>query len=309
MTETSKLSVIVPIYNSERFLIRCIDSILNQTYHNLEILLIDDGSTDRSASICSDYAAKHPCIKYIRLMNGGASKSRNVGLKLSTGKFVTFVDSDDYLESDIYNDAMSAFKADIDIVSFGVKTVSTVGKILSEECYCDNIYDPKAIVKNIIANLKTAVWNKIFRRSAIKGIAFPEELTHNEDMVFFCRCVHCNTRLRTIPTIGYNYVKHNGSVTARPFTIKSLDEITAKDLSSDIISEKFPDLSEYMMPVRIRGRLNILRQLSKLKTHDYNKERADIKNWLKQNVKLRALGCSLALYYIISMNDWLIKRF
>lgn len=307
MTKSPTLSVIIPVYNSERFLYKCLDSVVNQTYKNLEIILIDDGSTDSSSSICMNYAEIHSNITYIRSLNGGPSKSRNIGLEVSSGEYITFVDSDDYLELDIYQKVIDSFRDDIDIVSFGVRTLNVNNKILSEYSEIDTIYGSEDVVKEIVAKLKTAVWNKVFRRRSINNIMFPNEFMHNEDMIFLCRCISNNIRFRTIPSIGYNYVKHGSSVTSRPFTDKSFDEIKAKDLAFDIISQKFPNLSDIILPLKITGRLNVLRGISRSNNEKFNGEKRTIKKWLRRNVRISDLSWKLKVKYAFTMNDWLIK--
>lgn len=99
----SKLTVIIPVYNTEKYLKRCIESVINQTFLDLEIILVDDGSTDQSASICDDYARRDNRIKVIHKTNGGLSDARNTGIKEATSEFISFVDSDDWLALDIYD--------------------------------------------------------------------------------------------------------------------------------------------------------------------------------------------------------------
>lgn len=114
------ISVIVPIYNVEKYLARCVDSIVNQTYKNLEIILVDDGSTDESPEICDLYANRDNRIKVMHLPNGGAGKARNIALNFVHGSYVAFVDSDDYLEDTAYEKLMNVFfdDCDIDIAEF-----------------------------------------------------------------------------------------------------------------------------------------------------------------------------------------------
>lgn len=97
-----KVSIIVPIYNMEKYLGRCIDSILVQTHTNIEVILVDDGSTDSSPQVCDDYAKRDPRIKVIHKSNGGLSSARNAGLDIATGDYIGFVDSDDYISTDMY---------------------------------------------------------------------------------------------------------------------------------------------------------------------------------------------------------------
>lgn len=113
-----KLSVIVPIYNVEKFLRRCIDSIINQSYSNLEIILVDDGSPDNCGKICDEYAALDNRIKVIHQANGGLSAARNIGIDSATGEYVAFIDSDDYIASNMYDEMISLMETnDLDIIS------------------------------------------------------------------------------------------------------------------------------------------------------------------------------------------------
>ena len=110
-----KISVIVPIYNTEKYLKRCFDSILSSTYENLEVILVDDGSPDNSGKICDEYAARDSRIRVIHKKNGGLSSARNAGLDIATGDYVTFVDSDDYIASDIYEKLVACMIDGVDI--------------------------------------------------------------------------------------------------------------------------------------------------------------------------------------------------
>ena len=120
MKKNNLISIIVPIYNVEKYLKKCIDSIINQTYKNLEIILVDDGSPDNCGKICDEYAKKDNRIKVIHKENGGVSSARNVGVENATGEYIGFVDSDDYIEKDMYEVLINNLKkenADISIIS------------------------------------------------------------------------------------------------------------------------------------------------------------------------------------------------
>ena len=115
------ISVIVPIYNVEKYLDRCVDSIINQTYKNLEIILVDDGSPDNCPQMCDDYAKKDSRIKVVHKENGGLSDARNVGMEVATGEYVSFIDSDDYISLDFYETLLETIvDNDSDIVECGV---------------------------------------------------------------------------------------------------------------------------------------------------------------------------------------------
>ena len=169
------LSVIIPVYNVEKYLKRCLDSVTKQTYSNLEIILVDDGSPDNSGSICDEYAKTDQRVKVIHQENTGVSKARNNGIDAATGECITFVDPDDWLDIEMYMIMMEyLLENNLDIVcidTYQVKYNKTVFKPL----FCmDKVFDgQKALVAILTDSIDTAVWNKIYKRSVVEGIYFP----------------------------------------------------------------------------------------------------------------------------------------
>lgn len=172
------ISVIVPIYNSEEYLSKCIDSIIQQTYQNLEIILIDDGSTDLSLQICKEYAEKDNRIKIISQRNQGPSSARNNALKIAAGDFICFVDSDDYIDKNTFKTAVDKMMTDVDMVIWGVNVFSKDN--LSYIDWFNNYLNFQINgIHNLLENKKFEIsvvpWNKMFRKSIIKkyNIDFP----------------------------------------------------------------------------------------------------------------------------------------
>lgn len=168
------ISVIVPVYNVEKYLVQCIDSILNQTYKNLEIILVDDESTDHSGKICDQFSSNENRIKVIHKKNMGLGLARNTGLENANGKYVVFVDSDDYLSnSNIKNLVAGIKKNNSDICIGGVTFVDNIGTNKSEEIYGERLYQNGDILNSLfirmLGNLpnttdimKQSVWNNIY---------------------------------------------------------------------------------------------------------------------------------------------------
>ena len=195
-----KISVIVPVYNVEQYLRRCIDSILSQTFSDFELLLIDDGSKDKSGDICDEYAAKDARIRVFHKVNGGVSSARNLGLVKANGEFIFFVDSDDYLD----NTHLENYSKDIDnfdLIFQGYKLVDeTTGKILEKKTFHEietlDFESSMNVMEQIfsIGNFFGPTWNKIFRASIISEneIKFKEDVNLREDEIFtfsYCRFV------------------------------------------------------------------------------------------------------------------------
>lgn len=170
------ISVIVPVYKVENYLNRCIDSILNQTYRNLEVILVDDGSPDNCPSICEEYAKKDSRIKIVHQENGGLSSARNTGLTVTSGEFITFVDSDDWIANDMYQilyNTMISQNADIvECNYFAVNEKTSEKSVPSKE----NIiyYDDDGLKALFLdKNIKSYVWNKLYKRNTIGDTTFP----------------------------------------------------------------------------------------------------------------------------------------
>lgn len=168
------ISIIVPVYNVEPYLCQSIESILSQTYKNLEIILIDDGSFDRCGEICDIYAGKDNRIRVIHTTNKGLSAARNLGIREAKGEFIGFVDSDDWIESDMYEDLLNYiedYSADISACGFWYEfgDYQTIYH-LSENKY-DGITSLYALIEGRINN---SVWNKLFKKDIFKNVLFPE---------------------------------------------------------------------------------------------------------------------------------------
>ena len=195
---TPKVSVIIPIYNIEKYLKECLDSIAHQTLGNIQVLMIDDGSTDSSASICKEYAANYEGFEYYYKENGGTATARNVGLKNAKGEYIGFVDSDDYIEPDMFEKMYSAAKKnDSDIVFCPTRGLDDYTKLEVGH------YDDKAIKFSILPKILPHVvdsgtfrtvdwgnWSRIFRTSIINenNIKFYEGSRRCEDFAFSVEC-------------------------------------------------------------------------------------------------------------------------
>ncbi len=216
------ISFIIPVYNAEKYISTCIKSILNQSYHDFELILIDDGSQDKSGEICDEFAAKDNRIAVCHTENGGASKARNLGLDLARGKYIWFVDADDWIDDDF----LSSLPWDNmpDITFFGFKR-----KFESHDEICEiQSFDEEfnSDLNNILNSLFTSenryfgyTWNKIFRRDVIvgSGLKFKTDLIIKEDEVFTLEYCKCISSLKILSAVPYNYrillesVSHNSN--------------------------------------------------------------------------------------------------
>lgn len=220
MKSNCKVTIIVPIYNVEKYLDKCVESIVNQTYKNLEIILVDDGSPDQSPAKCDEWEKKDSRIKVIHKKNGGLSSARNAGLDIFSGDFIFFVDSDDWLEFDAV-DSMLTFSIDndADIVAgtFYFEKAAGTNEILKSD---RKIYENEEIVLNLLLdNIRPEVCSKLYRSDLIKSYRFNENIKYAEDLPFnFYLMLNAKKLVSTgVPCYHYRLNSEN-SITASYMT-------------------------------------------------------------------------------------------
>ncbi len=230
MREKSKISVIVPIYNVEKYLDKCIQSIINQTYTNLEIILVDDGSPDNCGEICEQYAKNDSRIKVIHKENGGLADARNFGIDQMTGDYVAFVDSDDYIHPQMYErmmDVMEQKNADIVISSW--KYVHEDKDEVIQKLSANQ--EISIFEKNTIQNLYfdnsdkrvtfTVAWNKLYKKEIFDTLRFPKGKVHEDEFVTFKTLYNAN-KVAYIDEELYYYLVRSVSIMGS-FNLKRFD--------------------------------------------------------------------------------------
>ncbi len=199
------VSIIVPVYNAEKSIRRCIDSILEQSYNDTEIVLVDDGSTDSSGMICDDYQKKDNRVRAIHTTNHGVSHARNVGIAESSGEFITFVDSDDHIAPTFLENYMQ-YK-DFELVAGGYQTFPQHHQMtFQDNSYCISKGDASRL-SPMVARLDGSCWAKLFRSNIIKNnnLWFDESMKFSEDTLFSVKYMYYIDTLKTISDTGYHY--------------------------------------------------------------------------------------------------------
>ena len=209
-----KISVIIPVYNIEPYLKWCIDSVIGQTLEDIEIILVDDGSTDRSGCICDEYAANDARIRVIHKQNEGLSAARNAGLTASKAPYIMFVDGDDWVEYDFCETPYRiAVKNNVDVVLFGYNSVFNDGRIAKIETQAKRgeLSEAEALRFNVYC--ACFAWMGLYRRELFDGIRFPIGVTH-EDVGTTHRLIHAAHKIYLINDHLYNYrMNRPGSIT------------------------------------------------------------------------------------------------
>lgn len=220
----NKVSIIIPVYNTEMYLRKTIDSILNQTYRNIEVILINDGSTDNSGKICDEYVEKDRRIKGIHKNNSGVSASRNLGIDMATGVYIQFVDSDDYIEPKMTERLVEALYGEVDLVisSFKKEFRSGDKKIIRNHlCPIEGLYEKKEFMMNFGELFNNgfinSMCNKIYMTDILKehNLKCVDELSMGEDLLFNLQYLNVSKCISIVKEPLYNYVKFNfNSITA-----------------------------------------------------------------------------------------------
>lgn len=211
------LSIVIPVYNGAEAVRACLDALLGQTYRNLEVICVDDGSTDTTWAVVQEYAARDSRIRGILQENAGVSAARNRGLDAATGEYVTFVDADDWVEKSTYEIVLSAFTPEVELVCFGV-TVDG-GEYPELEEYCNLIPEGEMLVTPVVlSRMNASIWNKIYRTNLIRqsGACFPAGVAYGEDAAFFFCYAAVIRKIYGVKQKLYHYVQNTGSAMANP---------------------------------------------------------------------------------------------
>lgn len=264
MTSSKIISVIIPVYKVEAYLDRCVKSILSQSYRDLEIILVDDGSPDRCGERCDNYAALDNRIKVIHQKNAGPSGARNAGLDICCGDYVCFVDSDDEIDPQMLQIQYEAIESgQYDLAICGYQHFSSddmlpsirTNRIEKRELNSDELW------REIFVKLNNSVWNKLYRNRLISNLRFSTGLFHNEDFLFNLKYIsNCRCGIQ-IDAPLYHYFIRSDSITKSAFNEKKFDEVTVKDMAREIVREQRPALLNTAHVYCFRARMNVLRSI------------------------------------------------
>lgn len=278
------ISVIVPIYNLEKYLEKCIKSLLNQKYSNLEIFLVDDGSKDASGAICDKYGALDERIRVIHQENAGAAAARNAALDVCTGDYITFVDGDDYIDESFIQvlvENLEKNAAQISICGWQDVYESTIVEkqpLVGEEV----LYNTQQALENMLyqRQFDTAMWSKLYKRELFDGIRFPVGNVYEDIAIIykvFCRA----ERVSYVDYKGYFYLLREQGTTLQAFKLKKMDLIDVVDEMAEYLLPKFPQIRNAILCKYIRANFHIYLQIPPEKTA-YPEEKRRIEKNIKQ---------------------------
>lgn len=266
-----KLSIIVPVYNVEDYLKRCIDSIINQNFKDFELILVDDGSTDMSPSICDDYSNRDKRVIVIHKKNAGLSSARNKGLDIAKGDYIGFVDSDDWIAPNMYLDLVNFCESNkLDLAICGVELcyentnknqpyyMTTNDRIMSktealEELFCNNSFGEEA-------------WNKLYTKKVFANIRYPVGKIH-EDTYCICDILNKCKKIGYKSGIGYFYYQRQNSIMNNLTSAPSVDKILSVENVLNYLSN-YPEIFKNSAPNLLSAPLKNIKSILKNRSKD-----------------------------------------
>lgn len=298
------LSVVVPAYNIEKYIERCINSILNQKLKNIEIIIIDDGSKDKTSDICLELSLKNKNIIFKKVENGGCSSARNLGISLAKGKYITFLDSDDWIDEDMYIDMVNkAERKKADIVICGFKKLNENGNLLSivnvsEKQNKDDYVD-------CTADWFASPWNKIYRKEILdkNNIKFLLDVYAGEDLFFNFMCFFYSKNIISIDKPYYNYFMNQESVSNnyknRIDIYIVINELINFYKSKGVYKENINKVRECFKYHGIMYPFDVLQKLSENNIENWKKYYVEIKKEIKKLNRIETLDIKMYYYYRI----------
>ena len=281
------LSVIIPAYNTAKFLNKCVESVVNQTYKNIEIIIVDDGSSDSTPQICDELANKYNNIKIIHQENQGSNIARLNGFNASRGEYIAFIDSDDYIDLNAYETAIKVLEENkCDMVMFGCYVIEPDGNILQEFKWPEIVINKPENIFAYFAKTKDptwSMWSKVYKRGIFEDIEWPK-INMSEDYFISAQLFAKAQKFASMDKIFYYYVQQPDSLCHQPYTnsVKRSDIIQAHNSVIELTSNKFPEFLPEALYRKIEITQHVFLSYLNLRGGDKN-ERKEI---LKQSAKL-----------------------
>ncbi len=286
--EKDLISIIIPVYNVEKYLRNCIDSVIAQTYKNIEIILVDDGSPDKCPAICDEYEKKDSRIKVIHKENGGLSDARNAGIELANGKYITFIDSDDDVSSEYIEYLYELLIKNNTKMSIATHTVvSNKKRINWGNGYTEKVLTTEECLDKMLCEqgFSVSAWAKLYSKELFDEVRFPKSKLNEDNGTTYKLILQCDKIAYGNKSI-YNYYKRENSITMSTFNLKKMDLIELTDKMCDEIDTKYSNLKDSTNKKRVTSRFSVLRQMAVNKLNEEEKVvQQQIVKYIKQRKK------------------------
>ena len=309
--EEELISIVVPIYNVEKYLKKCVDSIINQTYKNLEIILVDDGSPDNCGKICDEYSTKDKRIKVIHKKNGGLSDARNAGIEAATGKYIGFVDSDDYIKEDMYENLYNdMLKYDVDISICGYYEIfENKEKIEIPDNQNVQIYNNLEIIRELLLNYKYGVTdhasNKLYKIGLFRNnnIRYPKGYLYEDIGTTYLLFEKAN-KISYNKKIGYYYIRRKSSILGNKNKKLIFDLLKMINSRYEYLEKKYPELKNELINNKMKFIIIVFRYICIVQDINLLSDQCiqNEYNFYRHNFKL-------SKKYLINIQNSIIEKF
>ena len=280
-----KISIIVPVYNVENYLERCVESILKQTYTNFELLLINDGSTDQSGELCDQLVSKNGNIKVFHLKNAGVSNARNVGIQNSTGEWITFVDSDDFITNDYLETLISAVDGD-DSIGFSIARLHHIknGQITELPVFSgkEEKWSTEQTMRELLTTSKTSFFPvaKLFRREIISDFTFNTDYHLAEDALFLTEVLlktKCTSIFIDKPIYYYDHRQGSATTSVNNHVFDTIE--VYKIIISEVF-QRFPKLRTELVNRECWSYITVYDKIIFTDSTEYQDEKTQLRKWI-----------------------------
>lgn len=289
--DSKSVSIIVPVYNGEKYIACCLQSLIRQTYKNIRVIIINDGSTDRSGQICDMFAQQHENIKVFHIVNGGVSAARNMGIEQADSDYITFVDADDYLEAETISRLVTLIEdTDSDIAGCHYHTFSDSSleqMAEQEEQYTVEVLSGEEFIEKGILSSDTRCWSKLYSKQIIGDHRFDTSMSIGEDMLFLLTLARNGARFCRTSYKGYGYYINESGAMNRSFKDSYMDQIRCWNQAAVQIAESMPDLEPKVVSILMISIMLVVGKLALLKSVERKKYKKYINGCLEQ---LKACG-------------------
>lgn len=301
------VSVVIPIYNSEPYLERCLESILNQHYSNIEIVLVNDGSTDKSQEICQDYVGKNPDrIRLLNQPNQGASIARKNGILAARGTYIVFMDSDDFVSPHYISALYAALvEANTNIALCPMKRIGVGENPGFSDTYTTRLLLEKELFRRFFKYEFWGFWGGIYRRELFDNVVFPEA-TVNEDYYVKAQMLVAERKVGYVNEPLYCYEQHPGSLSKQPLSLRALGEFDNALATWNFIKAKSPEYSDYALAIASEA---ACKWLGVLNQHgDVGSDYKEYRNRIRLYVKKRFIDIMMNRHLLWKIKVVLVKN-
>lgn len=299
-----KISIIVPVYKVEKYIHKCVDSILSQTFTDFELILVNDGSPDFCGEICNQYTEIDNRVKVIHKKNGGLSDARNTGIEIAKGDYIGFVDSDDWIEPDMYQILYDlCIKNDCEIATCTYAIVHNDKRITNESNHMVVQNRNEAMQSLLEGKLyNEVVWTKLFKRSLFENQRFTVGIIH-EDTDFTYRMIHESKKICSVGMAKYNYLKRDGSIMERATKNVKIDSVTVYDKMYKFMNRNYPELCTIVSAKLANSALYLLNLMTLNKNfrtykNEYIKVTTILNHYFIKTIKLRNIPLAVKILLI-----------